>query len=158
MPSTPKLLFPKRIATEAFADASTAVARLADIYERNTGFLRDRFEAYVRGEPFEGRGPATYPFLRVTTETYPRIDSRLSYGFVSCPGTHETTVTRPDLFRSYFIEQLSLLLENHGVPVEIGESNEPIPVHFAYRRDISSESGFSRLPSNRPLRDVFDTP
>jgi AMP nucleosidase len=158
MPTTPNVISPKRIPTEAFADASAAVARLAEIYERNTAFLRDRFEAYVRGEPPKGRVRATYPFVRITTDTYARVDSRLSYGFVSGPGTHETTVTRPDIFRHYFTEQLSLLLENHGVPVEIGESNEPIPVHFAYRRDISSEAGFSRLPSNRPLRDLFDTP
>ncbi len=36
-------------ATEAFVDAGAAVARLEEIYERNTRFLRDRFEAYVNG-------------------------------------------------------------------------------------------------------------
>ena len=39
---------PPPIATEAFTDAAAAVARLDEIYERNTGFLRDRFEAYAR--------------------------------------------------------------------------------------------------------------
>ena len=41
---------PQRIATESFTDADAAVDRLIGIYERNTGFLRDRFEAYVNGE------------------------------------------------------------------------------------------------------------
>jgi AMP nucleosidase len=53
------------------------------------------------------------------------------------------------------------LIENHGVPVEIGESSEPIPIHFAYRRDINVEAGLSagaKLSVARPLRDVFDTP
>ncbi len=36
---------PPPIATEAFSDAAAAVARLEEIYERNTKFLRDRFEA-----------------------------------------------------------------------------------------------------------------
>jgi AMP nucleosidase len=101
---------------------------------------------------------ACYPFVRITTGTFARVDSRLSYGFVSGPGIHETTVTRPDLFRGYFTEQIRLLLNNHGVPVEIGESHEPIPVHFAYRRDIGSEAGFLDATPDRPLRDFFDTP
>jgi len=45
------ILSPKPIAAEAFTDAAAAVARLAEIYERNVSFLRAAFEAYVRGEP-----------------------------------------------------------------------------------------------------------
>ena len=44
------VLTPQRIATEAFTDAAAAVVRLDEIYERNTHFLRDCFEAYVNGE------------------------------------------------------------------------------------------------------------
>jgi hypothetical protein len=43
----------------------------------------------------------------------------------------------------------------------LGESSEPIPIHFAYRRDINIEAGLSagaKLSVDRPLRDVFDTP
>ena len=155
------VLTPQRIATEPFTDADAAVARLIEIYERNTRFLRDRFEAYVNGEVRSTRVRATYPFVRITTSTHARLDSRLSYGFVAGPGVHETTVTRPDLFRTYLTEQIRLLIENHGVPVEIGESSEPIPIHFAYRRDINIEAGLSSWRKSsvvRPLRDVFDTP
>ena len=86
------------------------------------------------------RGCAPSILLCITTATHARLDSRLSYGFVAGPGVYETTVTRPDLFRAYLTEQIKLLIENHGVPVEIGESSEPIPVHFAYRRDINIEA------------------
>src|SRR5262245_26844835 len=134
------LVTPKRIATEAFTDATAAVARLDEIYERNTRFLRDRFEAFANGAVLMKRARANYPLVRVTTSTHARLDSRLSYGFVARPGVHETTVTRPDLFRSYLGEQIGLLINNHRVPVEIGESREPIPVHFAYRRDINIEA------------------
>ena len=41
------------------------------------------------------------------------------------------------------VQKRRALLENHGVPVEIGESNEPIPIHFAYRRDINIEAPLS---------------
>ncbi|MBI3515107.1 MAG: AMP nucleosidase [Proteobacteria bacterium] len=158
MAKAPSIVSPKRIATEAFTDAAAAVARLEEIYERNTAFLRQRFQAYLKGEKLATRVRAVYPFVRITTDTHARLDSRLAYGFVSGPGVHETTVTRPDLFRAYFTEQIRLLLVNHRVPVEIGESDEPIPVHFAYRRDISSEAGFAGSPAERMLRDFFDTP
>ena len=157
----PNVLSPQYIATEAFTDAAAAVGRLEHIYERNVRFLRDRFEVFVSGKLLTTRVRATYPFVRITTSTYERLDSRLSYGFVAGPGIHETTVTRPDLFRAYLTEQIGLLIENHRVPVEIGESNEPIPIHFAYRRDINIEAALSagrKSPVDRPLRDVFDTP
>jgi len=118
---------PPSVATESFSDAGLAVARLEEIYERNTKFLRDRFEAYVNGEAITTRVRAFYPFVRVTSATHARLDSRLAYGFVARPGVHETSVTRPDLFRTYLTEQIGLLIQNHGVPVEIGESSEPSP-------------------------------
>src|SRR6185437_1392297 len=155
-------LTPPKIATEAFADADAAVARLEQIYERNAKYLRDHFEAYVNGAPLAARVRAHYPFVRLTTSTHVRLDSRLAYGFVARPGVYETTVTRPDLFRAYLTHQIRRLIENHGVPVEIGESNEAIPVHFAYRRDMNIEVAASagrKSPVDRPpLRDVFDTP
>src|SRR5262245_17341163 len=160
MSAVPGILRPPPIRPETFSDAAAAVARLTEIYERNTSFLRDHLEAYLNGKPLAARVRATYPFVRMTTATHVRLDSRLSYGFVAGPGVHETTVTRPDLFRSYLTEQIGLLIENHGLPVEIGESYEPIPIHFAYRRDINAETAITATQdsSNRSLRDVFDTP
>jgi AMP nucleosidase len=137
------------------------VNRLEEIYQRNTEFLRDRFEAYAQGGALTARVRAYYPFVRITTSTHARLDSRLAYGFVARPGVHETSVTRPGLFRNYLTEQIRLLIENHRVPVEIGESNEPIPIHFAYRRDINIEASLSTSDDSvvmRLLRDVFDTP
>jgi AMP nucleosidase len=157
----PTVQTPPRLATEAFTDAAAAVARLDDVYARNARFLRDHFDAYASGEPLAARVRATYPFVRITTSTHARLDSRLAYGFVARPGVHETTVTRPDLFRAYLTEQIGLLIENHGVPVEIGESGEPIPVHFAYRRDLNiavALRGGGTPMADQPVRDVFDTP
>jgi AMP nucleosidase len=160
MTIAPQYLSPPRLATEAFTGAPPAVDRLMEIYERNTGFLRDRFECYLGGDVPALPVRATYPFVRITTGTHARIDSRLAYGFVSGPGVHETTITRPDLYRRYLTEQIELLIENHGVPVEIGESDEPIPIHFAYRRDINIETQAAQREQydGPPLRDLFDTP
>ncbi|NVL83778.1 AMP nucleosidase, partial [Escherichia coli] len=87
---------PPPIPTQAFTDAGAAVDRLEEIYERNTKFLRDRFEAYAQGGALTARVRACYPFVRLTTATFARLDSRLAYGFVAGPGVHETSVTRPD--------------------------------------------------------------
>ena len=118
------------MATEAFTNATAAVARLDEIYERNTAFLRDCFGAHANGEAIGTRVRATYPFVRITTMSHARLNSRLSYGFVAGPGVYETTVTRPDLFRAYFTEQIKLLIENHAVPVEIGEFERADPDPF----------------------------
>ena len=134
---------PPAFATEAFVDAGAAVARLEEIYERNTKFLRDRFEAYAHGGTLTGRVRAFYPLVRLTTSSYARLDSRLAYGFVAAPGVHETSVTRPDLFRSYLTEQIRLLIENHGVPVEIGESSVMIAVSSPHRREAFEACHFA---------------
>jgi hypothetical protein len=47
------------------------------------------------------------------------------------------------------------------VPVKIGEFDVPIPVYFAYERDIKQEAdptGKETPPLEIPLRDFFDTP
>jgi AMP nucleosidase len=155
------ILTPQPVAAEAFTDAASAVDRLEEIYERNTRFLRDHFEAYANGRALATRVRANYPLVRVTTSTHVQLDSRFAYGFVARPGVHETSVTRPDLFRTYLTEQIRLLIENHGISVEIGESDEPIPIHFAYRRDINIEAALvtdGQPIAGRSLRDVFDTP
>ncbi|API60019.1 AMP nucleosidase [Tardibacter chloracetimidivorans] len=161
MPSDAKILVPDPVPTQSFTDAAAAVARLRAIHDSGTSFLRERFEAHLRGQPLEGRVRACYPFVRIGTATHARVDSRLSYGFVSGPGSYQTTVTRPDLFENYLTEQIGLLIENHNVPVEIGVSDEPIPVHFAYAHDINVETvslRASMTDDGPPMRDLFDVP
>ncbi|MFX1737758.1 AMP nucleosidase [Paraburkholderia sp. A1RI_3L] len=143
--------------TEAFEDATEAVARLSAIYEANTAFLRDAFARYRRNEPFERRVRACYPFVRIRTEVNTQIDSRRSYGFVAGPGVFETTVTRPDLFGNYYREQLRLLSKNHHVAIEVGVSEHPIPIHFAFAEGIHLEGDLDR-DRLLAMRNVFDTP
>jgi len=113
------MLTPPPIATQAFTDAAAAVARLEEIYERNTKFLRDRLEAYINGALTSARLRAYYPFVRMTTSTHTQLDSRLAYGFVAKPGVYETSVTRPDLFRRYLTDQIrrQLITRNRRVAI-----------------------------------------
>lgn len=142
---------------QSFDDASAAVAHLETLYAASVRYLVEAFNKLSAGNPPEGRYRAFYPEIRFTTATYDQIDSRLSFGHVSQPGTYATTITRPDLFRHYLRQQIALLIRNHGAPVQIGYSDTPIPVHFAMagRGDVVLPEGGDFGLS---LRDIFDVP
>ncbi|ARP90572.1 AMP nucleosidase [Bordetella genomosp. 9] len=143
---------------QAFDSAEAAVERLTEIYARNTAYLRAAFDRVARGEDLQGgRVRACYPALRIAVHTYDRVDSRLSYGHVAEPGVYQTTITQPRLFKDYLTEQIRQLLHNHKVPVEVGESNVPIPLHFAFP-DGAYVEGEHLEAMKRPLRDIFDVP
>ncbi len=151
------VLTPVRQDTRTFTDAAAAVARLEELYGQATGFLVQHFrQAVAKGKPAT-RIRAFYPEIRLTVASHDKIDSRLSFGHVSRPGTYATTVTRPDLFRNYLTQQLELLIANHEVPVQIGLSDTPIPVHFAVAGSpellVPQEGSL-----DFSLRDVFDVP
>ncbi|PJF10089.1 AMP nucleosidase [Pseudorhodobacter sp. MZDSW-24AT] len=151
-PKTPDLP-----AAQEFTDAAAAVDRLEELYFKATAYLADHFSATVtKGKP-DTRIRAFYPEIRLRVASHTKADSRLAFGHVAGPGTYATTVTRPDLFRNYLIQQLTLLMENHGVPVQIGPSETPIPVHFAVAGNPAvsvPQEGVLEFS----LRDVFDVP
>ena len=103
-------LLPSFIAPAHFADAEAALAHVRAIYDNSVDHLRNALQSLRRRRALSGRVRAFYPFVRVHTDTVARADSRLSYGFVAGPGTFETTLTRPDLFAGYYLEQFRLLL------------------------------------------------
>ena len=142
---------------ESFTDAAKAVARLEELYGRATAFLREKFAETLREGRPAARFRACYPEIRVTTTSFAQVDSRLSFGHVAVPGTYSATVTRPDLFRAYLTQQIGLLIQNHRVPVQIGPSTTPIPIHFAAQGDASLSVPQEGV-LDFPLRDVFDVP
>ena len=148
---------PNVAAPQNFSDPTAAVVRLREIYEQSTRFLSERFSDVLNNGATGRRFRAFYPEIRLTTTSYAASDSRLSFGHVATPGTYATTVTRPDLFEGYLIQQIALLMENHDVDVTIAASTTPIPVHFAVANDDSVT-----IPQNGAmdftLRDVFDVP
>ena len=148
---------PDPIQTESFTDPVKAVKRLEEIYDAHTAHLRNRFDALLHGHAPKGRVRATYPEIGIRTTSFAGIDSRLSYGHVSGPGDYSTTITQPGLFRAYLTEQIRLLLRNHGVPVQVGPSDLPIPLHFAFPNGVHVE-GELAARIERPLRDMFDVP
>jgi AMP nucleosidase len=156
MPYLPDFIAPMR-----FTDPAAALAQARLIYDTSITHLRQAMQAYVRGDNLPGHVRACYPFVRVQTDTATRQDTaqtaRLSYGFVAGPGRFETTLTRPDLYAHYYLQQFTLLLGNHGVELEVGTSNQPIPVHFSFAENehIEGQMSFDRRAR---MRDQFDLP
>ncbi|MDC8756989.1 AMP nucleosidase [Janthinobacterium fluminis] len=152
---------PAFIASARFNDPHLALERVQAIYHSSIEHLRDALQRFVSGEDLNGRTRACYPFVRIQTDTVARADSRLAYGFVAGPGVFETTVTRPDLFADYYLQQFTLLLKNHSrdqnVQLEVGVSAQAIPVHFSFAEHDHIEGNMT--PERRlAMRDMFDLP
>jgi len=153
----PPIETPPLAEPESFTDPKAAVEHLIALYREATEFLKSRFSEVVAAGRAERRYRAFYPELRIVTHSFAQVDTRLSFGHVSEPGSYATTITRPDLFAGYLTEQISLLIANHEVAVIVGQSRTPMPVHFALaRQDGVSVPQEGALPF--ALRDVFDVP
>ena len=148
---------PEPYERRSFTNAEDAVEALKELYARNTQFLRDCFEALGKGADPSKRYRAYYPEVGVTTSSYSQVDLRQAYGHMPTPGTFSTTVTQPQLFESYLLEQLRLIMRNHGVPVTVAESRTPIPLHFAFLEGTYVDGSIAER-IKRPIRDLFDVP
>ena len=140
-----------------YTDPAEAVARLNELYTDTCAFLCRKFAAVLAGEPANARYRGFYPEIRLRTTRFAATDNRLSFGHVTEPGEYSTTVTRPDLFQNYLTQQIGLLLRHHGVGIEIGLSNTPMPVHFAVANDANL-SVPQEGAASFTLRDIFDVP
>ena len=136
--------------------------RCALIYDSGLQHLRDAMQRFVAGESAAGPRAGLLP-LRARPHPHGRRAARrrrtpgLSYGFVAGPGRFETTLTRPDLYAHYYLEQFRLLLENHEVELEVGTSTQPIPIHFSFAENDHIEGTMS-AERRALMRDVFDLP
>jgi len=156
MPYTPPFIAPTR-----HADPESALAQVRTIYSQQIQHLRDAMQRFIAGEDLPGHVRAFYPYVRIETETAVPQDVLenlgFSYGFVAGTGRYETTLTRPDLFANYYLEQFRLLRQHHGVELEVGTSTQPIPVHFSFAENDHVEGHLS--PQRRALlRNLFDLP
>jgi AMP nucleosidase len=152
---------PAFVAPAHFTDPAAALAQARLIYEGSVAHLREAMRDFVAGETLPGHVRACYPYVRIQTDTVARFNAAdkpsLSYGFVAGPGRFETTLTRPDLYDEYYLEQFELLLTSHQGELEIGTSSQPIPVHFSFAEHDHIEGSLS-AERRQLMRDVFDLP
>jgi AMP nucleosidase len=151
------MLIPDLLPRREFHDPDAAFAHVLALYDASVSHLRTHLQAFLSGTVPGDRVRATYPYVRVRIDTVARADSRLAYGFTAGPGRFETTLTRPDIFADYYREQFRLLLRNHAVALEVGASDEPIPVHFSLAEDEHLE-GTLGAHQRVQMRDLFDLP
>ena len=148
---------PSFFAPMRFDNAEAALARVQEIHAAGVAHLREALQRFVAGEEI-GPVRACYPFVRLQTTTVQRAaESKLAYGFVAGPGTYETSLTSPILFANYYLQQFRLLLQNHGVALEVGTSHQPIPLHFALGEREHVEGTLAPERRQR-MRDIFDLP
>ncbi|MEO1563109.1 MAG: AMP nucleosidase [Pseudomonadota bacterium] len=139
-----------------FQDAEAAVSALETLYANSVAHLREAFAAAGQGHLPQKRARAFYPALRIQTDSYDIHEPRQSYGYVSGPGVYQTSVTRPDLFRDYLINQINQVTSAHLAEIEVGYSNTPIPIHFALGDAAAAMTG--NMSTQFDLRDYFDVP
>ena len=138
-------------------EPQAAVRALQQLYDDESGRLRAAFRAFNEGRIPDRPVRGYYPMLGVSVETVQPSRAARSYGFCDQPGRYSATVTRPDLFERYLIEQLTELRRNHGCSFEIGLSNTPMPIHFAFAEGLHVERGMDAADIERFTR-LFDAP
>lgn len=137
-------------------DADSALARITGIYDNAVTRIRERHRRFVAGEHALADEPAPcYPYVGIeTTDGRVATQVRPNYGSLRKAGVHGTTVTRPDLFADYLHEQIALLIASHGEPVQVGVSDQPIPLPFVIEQataDLSPED-------IRAMEQIFHLP
>ncbi|WP_051329385.1 AMP nucleosidase [Geminicoccus roseus] len=144
---------------QVFSDADQAVARIEAIYQAGAARLRETLKGFAQGvEP--GPIDACYPFVGIVVEArHLALDGRIAYGVLHEPGVYGTTLTRPDIFRDYYRNQIAILMANHQQPVVVGVSDRSIPLPFAVEEipEGLDETARRRLQHLFPMPDLSRT-
>lgn len=136
-----------------------AVDRLEHLHAQAVGAL----VAAVRRFADSGAVPSEtervafrYPELRVTylpTRPSPRLAR--AFGQLMAPGEYVTTITQPHVFRSYLLEQLSLLTSDYEVELQVRASDTEIPYSFVL--DAAGAGALENVPAEALAR-YFPSP
>ncbi|WPZ33564.1 AMP nucleosidase [Thalassobaculum sp. OXR-137] len=141
----------------AFDSAEGVVEELDRLYRAETERLQAAFHSFEAGT-MQGRVRATYPMVRLTvTDDDVGPLSTGAFGFADEAGVYEGTFTRIDLFKTHLTKQVGAILENHRRPLEVGLSDLPIPLPFAFPDGMKVGDGFDGAAMSR-LKRHFDMP
>ncbi|MDP2193966.1 MAG: hypothetical protein Q8K36_05525, partial [Alphaproteobacteria bacterium] len=123
MPHRPD--FGKRLnRPQYFTSARSAVDHVHELYCQESKKLLDGFDAIASKQKLKDFQKAHYPAIGFEIQSeHLKIDGKQSYGFAQDPGLYYTTLTRPDIFDSYYVEQIEKIIENHQVEIVVGESD-----------------------------------
>lgn len=142
---------------QEFTDAQKAVDAIETIYLENAEKVKKRFAEFSAGDKVSPLDTGYYPYLGLeVTAGDINLSSSLAYGNIHAAGSFGTTLTQPKLFRSYYLEQIDLIMKNHNKPVVVGLSDRPMPLPFVIEQASSSVSGddVQALQSIFPMPDL----
>lgn len=94
-----------------------------------------RFAAGGAPPNAEERSRFRYPELRLVWEpTGPIPVTRRAWGKFQAPGVYATTITQPDNFRPYLLEQLQPLVAEYGASIQVQVSDQEMPYPYVLDR------------------------
>lgn len=130
-------------------DPNAIVDELEALYRSSVSALTDALDRFLReGQPPDGEARAAgafcYPELVVhyDPDGPPPPISR-AFGKMSEAGVYAATMTKPGFFREYLVEQLTPLLRDYDVGVEVRRSTSEIP--YAYVWDQGQAEGLEEI-------------
>lgn len=111
-----------------------AIDRLALLYCRASEALRGALQRYLdsRQEPSPAeRSLFRYPQLRLLySQGGEQPSTPRAYAKVQTSGTYSVTITHPEAFRGYLLAQLTPLLNDFDVTLQVGYSDSTIPYPY----------------------------
>ena len=132
-----------------------ALSQLEAQYERAVNALRKAIGDYIHhnilpDEIARAEGLFVYPQLSVSWDgaEHKALKTR-AWGRFTHAGCYTTTITNPKLFRAYLLEQLTLLYQDYGAHIRVGNSQHEIPFPYvidgsALTLDRSMSAGLTR--------------
>jgi AMP nucleosidase len=133
----------------AILSPEQAVGELIALYDRAAGSLQLALEEFVKSRTPPSpalRAGFCYPELRVTyIPTAPQPSIARAYAKFQGAGTYATTVTHPETFKNYLIDQLRYLVTDYQAEIAVGLSSQEIP--YPYVLDEGDELGRGGIPA-----------
>ncbi len=131
-----------------------AVDRLEHLHTRAVTALIECIRRFAeQGAPptAEERALFRYPELRVTylpSSPAPRLAR--AFGQLIWPGEYAVTITQPNYFRKFLLEQLSLLVNDYKPELSVRVSDTEIPYSFVL--DAAGAAAFETVPAEELAR------
>ncbi len=111
-----------------------AVDQLAALYDQAVQALSEALRGYLRDRTRPSASQLVlfrYPELRLVWDgDDPAPSSVRAWARLQVPGTYAATITHPQAFRGYLLEQLGPLTRDFKVRLEVGVSQQAIPYPY----------------------------
>src|SRR5689334_3131504 len=115
-----------------------AVDRLEAIYAGSCATLSAALDRYLASRKLPSakeRAAFRYPLLRVVCRQLgDAARTRRAYAKFQRPGVYATTVTHPNHFRRYLLEQLGPLVAEYAAEITVEVSDQEIPYPYILER------------------------